>query len=249
MIENMVGKKYGRLTVVRQYFEFTNEKNGNLKRDFCDCVCDCEEGKEKNHVLGKNIRRGMTTSCGCYKYEKVYESCHKLNNYYQIDDFTIIGTDSKGKEFLFSPNQYNKVKDYCWNVDANGYAQTKEKNNKVIFIHNLIMGCSGNDRRIDHINRKRNDNRNENLRFSTIQQNNVNKGIASNNTSGIIGVSQVNENRWHFYIINPKTKKRISGYAKNLFNAIIGRLNLEKEYYKEFAPQRHLFEKYGIKDE
>jgi hypothetical protein len=42
---------------------------------------------------------------------------------------------------------------------------------------------------IDHINGDRSDNRIANLREATVQQNNCNKGIPSNSTSGIKGVS------------------------------------------------------------
>ena len=38
----------------------------------------------------------------------------------------------------------------------------------------------------------------------------------------------------------------LGGY-ENKEDAIIARLKAEKEYFKEDAPQRHLFEQYGIK--
>lgn len=235
----MVGNKYGRLTVVSQYFE----KDGSgVQRDYCDCVCEC--GGEKNHVLGKNIRREMTVSCGCYHQERVYEACRLTNTYEQIDEFTIIGRDSQNREFLFSPEDYNRVKEYYWYVDNNGYAFTKTVY-LTAFLHGFIMD-SFEKRTVDHINRIRNDNRRENLRIVTIQQNNVNKGISTNNTSGIIGVSEVTPNRWHSYVTNPTTRKRINIYSKSFDDAVRQRLLLEKEYYGEFAPQKHLFEEYGV---
>ncbi len=57
-VENMVGKKYAMLTVLSHYYE---KVSTGENRDFCDCICDC--GNEKLHVLGKNIRRGMTAGC------------------------------------------------------------------------------------------------------------------------------------------------------------------------------------------
>ena len=36
------------------------------------------------------------------------------------------------------------------------------------------------------------------------------------------------------------------GYFYNINDAIIERLKAEKLYFKEFAPQQHLYEKYGI---
>lgn len=99
---------------------------------------------------------------------------------------------------------------------------------------------------IDHINRNRNDNRRENLRICTSEQNSANKSITDKNTSGIVGVS-----------FNKKLKKWCSSISKNNKNIYLGvsenkevaikiRLQAEKDYYGEFAPQRHLFEEYGI---
>lgn len=35
----------------------------------------------------------------------------------------------------------------------------------------------------------------------------------------------------------------------NLVGQEFGRLQAEKEYFEEFAPQRHLFKEYGIEDD
>lgn len=69
--------------------------------------------------------------------------------------------------------------------------------------------------------------------------------------SGIIGVTPVkdsNPQKWKAYItVNKKNINLGSYFDKN--DAIIARLNAEREYWGEFAPQRHLFEEYGIEIE
>ena len=55
-IDSLVGKKYGKLTVVK---EIDKNKYG---KTICKCVCDC--GNTVN-VLSNSLRTGHTTSCGC----------------------------------------------------------------------------------------------------------------------------------------------------------------------------------------
>lgn len=240
-VENMIGKTYGKLTIIKQYYKKTLTGE---KRDYCDCECSC--GNFKKGILGKNIRRGSTNSCGCLAENSIWEACHKTNEYYELDENSMVGVDYKGFEFYFSKNKYEIVKDYSWSVGKHGYAQTKGRKSKIaIFMHNLIMGTD-EKRTVDHINRKRNDNRDENLRFITIQLNNINKEKASNNTSGVIGVSQVSKNNWHSYISN--NGKRVNVYSETFFDAVVARLQLERDIYGDFAPQKHLFFEYGIEE-
>lgn len=45
-----------------------------------------------------------------------------------------------------------------------------------------------------------------------------------------------------------KVKEDLSRFV-NKEDAIRARLRAERQYFGEFAPQRHLFEEYGIEDE
>lgn len=62
-VKDEVGNKYGHLTVVARA---GSDKNGAAT---WECECDCEL---KTHiiVLGNNLRRGHTTSCGCDRRSK-----------------------------------------------------------------------------------------------------------------------------------------------------------------------------------
>jgi len=62
--ENVIGKKYGRLIVIREL-----QDRGYARVVFC--YCDC--GNEKEIYL-TNLRSGRTTSCGCRHKEKVRKS-------------------------------------------------------------------------------------------------------------------------------------------------------------------------------
>lgn len=97
---------------------------------------------------------------------------------------------------------------------------------------------------LDHIDRNRLNCSKSNLRICSTSDNAKNIFIPSNNTSGIIGVSWCKQwNKWRAFVCIEG--KYISlGYYKDKNDAIIARLKGEKEYYKEFAPQKHLFDLY-----
>ena len=57
--DDYIGSKYGRLTVVA----YKERRGHNI---FYECVCEC--GKTKVTSLS-NLKRGNTTSCGCYSDE------------------------------------------------------------------------------------------------------------------------------------------------------------------------------------
>ena len=106
-----------------------------------------------------------------------------------------------------------------------------------------LFGCKG----YDHIDRNPLNNRRYNLRPATTVENNRNHRISKRNTSGIIGVGYYKAgNKWRAYISNVEKKFISLGYYDNKEDAIKARLVAEKEIYKDFSPQKHLFEEYGV---
>lgn len=63
---NMIGQKFGRLTVIEECKERDKHRHILFK-----CVCDC--GNYVN-VLGTELRNGRTKSCGCLQKEKAKEA-------------------------------------------------------------------------------------------------------------------------------------------------------------------------------
>lgn len=68
----MIGKKFGKLTVLEECDERTKDGHKKYK-----CVCDCG----KIHVVeGRCLRYNRAKSCGCLKHEKYNLKHGKSNN-------------------------------------------------------------------------------------------------------------------------------------------------------------------------
>lgn len=175
----------------------------------------------------------------------------KFNQYDLSGEYGIGLTYNTNKEFYFDIEDYDKIKDYCWFETDKGYIQTNTKTgNKVdgrgnLKLHRLITNNEWEI--VDHVNRNRADNRKENLRQCTRTQNNTNKELYSNNTSGVMGVGWHKKHQKWQVTININKKHKYLGIFIDKEEAIRVRLQAEADYYGEFAPQRHLFEKYNIK--
>lgn len=128
---------------------------------------------------------------------------------------------------LIDLDDIEKAKLYKWRLSA-GYAH-----NDTISLHRLIMNAPKGVV-IDHINRNKLDNRKCNLRICTQQQNSMNRGLQSNNTSGITGItwSKV-ANKWQARIKINKQLKHL-GYFDDLEKAIEVRKQAEIKYFGEY---------------
>ena len=94
-------------------------------------------------------------------------------------------------KFIIDVADYDKfVKGYSFILHNKGYVQYSSKKDGLCHkrLHRMIMG-EPDGKMIDHINVNPLDNRRENLRVCTNQQNLFNKNKYSNNTSGFKGVS------------------------------------------------------------
>jgi hypothetical protein len=97
-------------------------------------------------------------------------------------------------------------------------------------MHEIIM----DSKNIDHKDGNTYDNRKENLRVCTEQENAMNKRTPKNNTSGVKGVHYAKkEEKWKAYITF-KGKRIHLGTYTNIEDAINKRLKAEGKYFGEF---------------
>jgi len=115
---------------------------------------------------------------------------------------------NKGEFILVDNRHLKELKEYCWSIDANGYAITsvyimsrKESRDsgmprkKNLKMHRLVYELTNNinlktKEHIDHIDRNKINNTVSNLRISGIGRsiNQINVGLRKDNTTGFKGV-------------------------------------------------------------
>lgn len=162
-------------------------------------------------------------------------------------EFGVGWSSNTNEEFYFDLEDYEKIKDICWNVHYTHQRYKKlegvDMNTGKIVSFLSVIGCKN----YDHKDRNTLNNRKENLRKCTQSQNSRNHSLPINNTSGVIGVGwHKRKGQWQVRIYDRENHRKTIGYFDDKKDAIRARLLAEIEYYGEFAPQRHLFQEYGI---
>lgn len=238
--EDLTGKFFGKLMVINQVEDYIQPNGSRSAQWLCQCTCP-----EQKYIIvtGSHLKSKHTQSCGCIRKEKASET-HKKENKFDVTtyDYGVGWTNNTNNEFYFDLEDCNLIKDYCWYEHINKYngyhALMANKHTKIT----NVLGLKG----YGHVNRNPLDNRRVNLRKCNSNENAQNSTIRSDNTSGIVGVGwNKKSNKWRVRININGVQKQLGLFVdKN--DAIRTRLNAELTYYGEFAPQRHLFEQYGI---
>jgi len=232
-----IGRKFGKLTVLKEVQGIHKTKNKYyFKRVLCQC--ECGNLKEIDYC---NLINGSTETCGCEHIQRIIEKKERYNTYDLSGEYGI-GYTLKGENFYFDLEDYDKIKDYCWYKNRNGYMVTNMKtdNNKkfICFLHKIIMNSPRRSKTVvDHINRNPSDNRKTNLRIVTQAKNCINKSKQLNNTSGFVGVSWNKHRRKWEANIGVNNQKMSLGFYNTKGEAIKVRREAEEKYFGEFAPK------------
>ncbi len=112
VVKDLTNLVFGRLTVI-EYAGLKERKSG--RRAQWKCLCSC--GKVLN-VVGSDLLRGGSTSCGCYKNEKI----GKLNLTH--------GQQRKGKR-TSEHRSWRHMKSRCYNPNVERYPNYGGKGIKV----------------------------------------------------------------------------------------------------------------------
>lgn len=145
---------------------------------------------------------------------------------------------TQGKFALVDDEDYGElIKMGGWRLDSRGYAVKTIgiPASKPLSMHRLV-NKTPEGMFTDHINRDRLDNRKSNLRTCTVTENNRNRSMQINNSTGVKGVSYLStKKKWRAQISIDK-KWTVLGQFSKIEEAIRIRKEAERKYYKEFVP-------------
>jgi hypothetical protein len=230
---DMIGKKYGRLTILEE----VERKGKYLKRFKCFCECG-----EITIAYQSSLRNGNKKSCGCIRKENTRNMFSSGTNeiIYYNDYAEIIMTDKSGCEkarSMIDLEDVDLIKKYRWWVSTKGYALAHiYGTNKNIHMHKLIHPGRN---QVDHIDRNKLNNRKNNLRDATNQQNAMNQGLRTNNKSGVRGVCwNKNKSCWDAEIMKNGIKYHL-GHFKEKEIAINTREQAEIKLFGDFSPIKY----------
>lgn len=108
---------------------------------------------------------------------------------YRFEGNTGIGTLPDGTKFLFDKNRFDRIRDTKWyrNYREPGHRKLYLIDRHGNYLHRVLCDCPPGYE-VDHISLDTLDNRSENLRVVTHQQNQINHSLQRNNSSGVSGV-------------------------------------------------------------
>jgi len=112
----------------------------------------------------------------------------------------------KGKKVLYDREDEDLVSQFSWYLNK-GYVETK-KRGRTLLLHRLVTGLYDEENRskakdlvVDHVNGDKLDNRKENLRVVSVQQNAMNRkrsvGVHLTPTGKWIAVTTLNGKTYH----------------------------------------------------
>lgn len=202
------GKKFNRLTVIS--FSHIDKNNGAIWN------CECECGGTAS-VATSRLTKGYTKSCGCFRYEKISEvtDTHGMCGTQIYRRWAGIKTRCKNKE---NPTYGGKGTDYDprWESFEN-------------FYEDMAEGFS-EDLEIDRIDVTKGYYK-DNCRWVTHNENNYNKNLQSNSTSGRTGVSLHKPIGKYRAYITVDGKQINLGLFENFEDAVKARAKAEIEIY------------------
>jgi hypothetical protein len=142
---------------------------------------------------------------------------------------------TKGNVAIVDDQDYASLSQWRWRVNSKGYAIRSEYINgkEVVYcMHRIILGAE-RGQYVDHIDHNRLNNVRSNLRLCTQSQNQANRRLQKNSTTGYKGVTRRGD-RWHARIW-VEGKCIHLGYHANAYRAALIYDHAARRFFGEFA--------------
>lgn len=223
--------------------------NPDCAIQYGECHCGCKRmaplGTMTN--IGGNILKGFPV-----RYLRGHSRAKSRVDFSMMTPFDVEGVMcrlislTRGQVSIVNEAKWEELSTWLWHASWNiksqrYYAQRNSPrvNNKTglpIPMHRHLLGLAPEDEREgDHINGITLDNRIENLRVCTSAENNRNRRISRNNTSGFLGVSYDKKaNKWRAQIEVNGVNKRL-GVFDTPEEAYIVYCRAAVHYFGEFT--------------
>lgn len=224
-LSDLIEKRFGRLIVIGIY-----EGDDKPQNKYLICRCDCGNTKI---VQRNNLKSGNTTSCGCYRKEKVKETNSKKNRYEFVDNYAI-GYDVRfNKPFTIDLEDYEKIKNIIWTRNNKNYVVSSRAYGYIELSRYILECTKGDGVIVDHINGDVSNNRKYNLRRTNKSVNSLNRNPKGNGKLKTLGVRK-SGNRYEARIkINGKDI--YIGSFLTLEEAEQSRISYEQQLSKELG--------------
>lgn len=196
------------------------------------CQCQCER-KTILTISSDHLKTGHTKSCGCLRKETASKTHKKFNKYDLSGTFGIGWTSNTNKAFYFDLEDYDTIKDFCWNELGNHYIAARDSDGKMVYLHRMVLNVK--DGVVDHIKHNTFDNRKSILRIGTQSNNMMNGKKKRSNTSGTTGVWWSDQHNMWVAEIMVNQRKIHLGMSKDINQAIQYRQNGEEKYFADWS--------------
>lgn len=230
--ENLVGKVFGKLTVIAQVEK--PDARSNICRYW---LCQCECGKQ-SIVSTADLTSNHVMSCGCLRNENASRSLigrniasagmgkkNKRTQFHVEGEYAYGFTSNTQKKFYIDLDDVELASKYTWHENDQGYIMSRI-DNSLVRLHRLLTNCP-DDMDVDHRNHNTYDNRKSNLRVVTHSQNSMNRNAK--------GVCYDKSHDRYIAYLTVDYEQKLFEYFRNESEALEARKAAEEKYFGEFS--------------